>query len=162
MPVQRKHTTTALDAGGTVTNTLPRIVNSVSFYNVIEENNDCLLLVVAYTISLLLTTLEIEIQSLFSLSEKKSLLCVVPFDNDDYAEQISFKDFDPCLKFFWSYNAHVKLEDWNMLTAWLIYNNKSIVDFFTFVNSYLHDIGNSFTDSGFFNPHTPINPDNAH
>jgi hypothetical protein len=68
---------------GTVSTTLPRIVNSVSFYK--EDNNDCPLFVAAYTISLLLTTLEIEIRSLFSLNEMKSLLCVTPFDNAEYA-----------------------------------------------------------------------------
>jgi hypothetical protein len=49
-----------------------------------------------------------------------------------------------------------------LLEAWLIYNNKSTVDFFTFVNSQLHSFEGDDTDCGFFDPYSPIDTGSAH
>jgi hypothetical protein len=87
---------------------LHRIVNASILIE--EQNNDCALMTAAYTVSTRLVVINVVFQRLLNIVELSELVCAVPFETDEYLEQVkdsivTLKNVDPALKFFWSYHA---------------------------------------------------------
>jgi hypothetical protein len=87
---------------------LHRIVNASLLIE--EQNNDCALMTAAYTVSTRLVIINVVFQRLLNIVELSELVCAVPFETEEYLEQVkdsivTLKNVDPALKFFWSYHA---------------------------------------------------------
>jgi hypothetical protein len=87
---------------------LHRIVNASLLIE--EQSNDCALMTAAYTVSTRLVVINVVFQRLLNIVELSELVCAVPFETEEYLEQVkdsivTLKNVDPALKFFWSYHA---------------------------------------------------------